>query len=822
MSQQSLKMKYHPARKEVIFTRIQKDGREIQIPPSSRLGKYMGMKGKFVLQDFGKNFFDDIADAFDGLKSLNISVVTTRLDYEDFTQMVEQYNLEGRCKITSTLVAELPNMDKTFEQVKAHGEESINILSVRSREFYDIDLRTPSVREVANTFAQQLNHEIEEIRGKIENLNDTNISLCFTGVYSSGKSALINAILGYRILPEKINSETAKMFVIRSPRSGSPVKLSFTLPEGPCELEWDDKSKTFDFVKGPNENATRASIQNMVNDIKGKTQYEQIGILLKYLNDAQQVSSEIGVYFPIPLDSKLTQFTIYDTPGADSNYAEHQIVLERALSTQQQSILVFVAKPNGLEGEGNSALLNYLKNAEQKNIRTSIDIGRSLFVINWADCVPAEQRMTLQTEKITCKDDDSFSIKLEDKKLFFTSALYAYAAKAVKNGVAQQAEQFYLESGLGMLSKDGHPMANCYRQNRCATSESATQRMIALSDAALRKAREDDSPADQVIVSSGLFALENEICVFGEKFASAIRAFAIIDSVDKALTKLDDSATSLRANNQKNITDIEQEIQALRKTITQAVNEKYEEMSLASRKEIPPEMQKKLMLDKDSIDKTVGQTRASLDKKIKGWFFGYGKVGFKESDRKTAVRVVQAALNDFKKNFLKQRNELLNDQGQGFMDAIKDAIRKNGEISETTKKEFLHIPAVKVNPMDSASDIGKIYDDCKTEDHFLWMKKDYLKKQDFLNSAENKMLDIMEIAKKDYEKDFIKSLESVLELVKQRFNDNLENYSKKMKALIDDRDEMVRLGEKVSATADELRRSQDKLNRIIWEESQDA
>ena len=52
----------------------------------------------------------------------------------------------------------------------------------------------------------------ENIKEKIESMGNNKVSLCFTGVYSAGKSALINAILGYKILPEKITSETAKMF----------------------------------------------------------------------------------------------------------------------------------------------------------------------------------------------------------------------------------------------------------------------------------------------------------------------------------------------------------------------------------------------------------------------------------------------------------------------------------------------------------------------------------------------------------------------------------------------------------------------------------
>ena len=134
MSQQLLKMKYHPAKKEVLFTRLVENGSEMAIPTSSKLGKYMGMKGTFVLQNFGNTFFDDIADAFDGLDTLNIEVITTKLDYEDFVQMVERYNLSGRCKLTPNLLAELPDMDVTFQQVKqALSEDKVATLALSEK-----------------------------------------------------------------------------------------------------------------------------------------------------------------------------------------------------------------------------------------------------------------------------------------------------------------------------------------------------------------------------------------------------------------------------------------------------------------------------------------------------------------------------------------------------------------------------------------------------------------------------------------------------------------------------------------------------------------
>ena len=199
-------MKYHPAKKEVEFHRFQKD-KEVPIRSDSCLALYMNKKGNFVLQDQGKEFFDNIAKAFDGLKNVDIEVITTKLDYDDFKEMVDHYNgcdSNGLCSISSSLVAELPDMKQTFREVMKHGEDSIAVLEKHKQYLYEMPLEKKSVRESAKNFALQIDNEIKHIREKMDSLRDNTVNLCFTGVYSSGKSALINAILGYRILPENI------------------------------------------------------------------------------------------------------------------------------------------------------------------------------------------------------------------------------------------------------------------------------------------------------------------------------------------------------------------------------------------------------------------------------------------------------------------------------------------------------------------------------------------------------------------------------------------------------------------------------------------
>lgn len=817
MNKQVLQMKYHPAKKEVEFHRFQ-NGQEVAIKSDSRLMQYMNMKGKFVLQDHGNAFFEDIANAFDGLKSIEMQVVTTKMDYEDFVQMVEYYNAEpNACKITPTLIAELPDMAHTFSEVKKYGEQAAEILRRHRQNLFEIPMDNENVRKSAESFAEQIDEERRNIHDKIESLTDNAVSLCFTGVYSAGKSTLINALLGYKILPEKITSETAKMFCISSPKQDENVTISFEIQGEPAELEWNPLRLFFEFTKGPVESDIKTQIQHEVNRVHEAKlkQHEQICAILTLLNTMDTVSSDIRIHFPVALDSSSVQYVIYDTPGTDSNYAEHQTVLMDALSEQKQSILIFVAAPNKTEGSGNNALLKYLKDAEEKNSKTSIDIGRSLFVINWSDSIDSDARKDLQHEQIKYKDDDSFSIRLADKKLFFISARFGYAARAVKNHIASEKDESDFNKGLNnMTDKFG---GYCYRENRCAMSEFATSRMNGRCEEALKDAQERKDDISVLEVASGLYALESEILQYGEKYASAVKASAIIDSVDKALSKLSNRAVSLRESNREEIKEIEKNIVELRRTINEAIEKEYSLSSIPENMPLPDEASKTLGLDRATLySAIVGNTKNYMDRELRGWFLGLlGRVKVKDRDKDNVRDMINRAIDEYTDQFLTQRKILLESKRDHFMDAVKQTIMENGNISKAAKKFFLDVPVPQV-VKPGITNWGELYDShCRTE-KFLMFKGEYLDKAGFIQDVEKMLVAIAESMCDDYSADYRNALESLLMQIKTQFEGNLETYSLYMKAMVENRDAMKQLGDKVADVATELFDCQKQLNDIIW------
>ncbi len=817
-NRQILQMKYHPAKKEVEFRRFQND-QEIAIRDDSRLTIYMKQKGQFVLQDYGNEFFEDIGQAFDGLKVVEVQVITTKTDYEDFVRMVEYYNEEpkGRCKIEPTLLAELPDMGIAFEQVKKHGEDSIRALERYRPRLVEVPQKNESVRGSVDKFRTQLNEAISDIREKINSLGDNRVSLCFTGVYSAGKSALINALLGYRILPESIESKTAKMFRIFGPKEGENKKIIFDILKIPSELEWNPQTVSFEFSKGPSESSIRTDIQQVLNHYKGKQVHEQISEILSYLNGCSDVSSQIDVCFPVALDNEKVQFMIYDTPGTDSNYQEHQDVLLDALNEQTQSILIFVAKPDGLEGTGNNTLLEYLQTAEKSSTKTSIDISRSLFVINKAETLAADARCILQKQEIKSKETNGINIQLANKKLFFTSALYGYISRAIRNGVATDSEKARAVGGKYILALEENPSGHCYRQDRSATSEFATKELIKRCEEALQEAQSENDEMKVLEICSGLYALESEILQYGEKYASAVKAYAIISSVETVLNTFNYRTKALSDTNENAIKAYNKDIQELENTIRRAIEEESKKTKIGDKDRIPAPILMQLEIDSPSLNNFIGDASKKIEGVLTYNLFG-NKVKVNRNDKNDIRNAVLKIIEDFKADFLTNRKKILERQRDQFISSVKNIIRCNGNISDSAKQFVENIPAPQIStPV--FPDFGAKYElYCKTKKVLLFFDSEYFDKDGFINDVRTSFMNLAGEMVDVFRKDFQDAFNKVIEAVQDRFKNNLDEFSLNVKALKEDRDAMLKLGQIISDAATSLSDSQDRLNRDIWKE----
>lgn len=816
-----LQIKYHPAKKEIAFKRFGLNGNEI--PIKNLKDKYSdGEKGRFILQDKGLLFFEDIAKTFDGSESVDIESIMTKADYEDFAQMLEDYKKtdkkRNKCNLNLTTLAELPDMNETFSIVEKHGLDSVSLLKEKESEFLNLKSDKESVIVKIKEVKSIVDNEIDNINGQLKELSKNDVVLCLAGVYSSGKSTLVNALLGYAILPEAIKSETAKMFKIKSPKKEEPVRISFKLDNDDCQIEWNEESHVLDWIVGPVENETRASIQKTINDNKSKQRHEQICEILKQINLLQNVDSEINILFPIPLDDENVQFVIYDTPGADSNVAKHQLVLRESLSDQKKSILIYVAAPDKIEGEGNNALLTYIKDAEKKqDNKTCIDLCRSLFVINKIETVKkADDRISLKNCELKNKDDEDFSIKLADKKLFFISAQFAYIAKSIKNQIIDGDDDFDDNKNKFFSEERGR----YYQLNQCGSSEYSTKKMIQSAKEAFEKAEDD---VQRYIVCSGLYSLEQEIKKYGVKFASAVRAYAIIVSVEKSLATIRQQISMLKEESEEDLKKISRELNEAKESLIKGIDDICKRKEIKENK-IPDGVISKLNIDPDSFQKIVEKPAYGCVDKLLEWKIGGGL--FRSNTSRELEQKIQSEIQNltdsYTSNYAKKRKDSLNELASGLIKEIMDHIEGNNQLSDETKETLSKlVEEPKIKEFNAAQTIRTLFNQyIKEEKHsFLWKKWEtrYIDVKEFKKDLVGALSTIQSKIHYDCKKDYEETTNGICKWMRTNTEEKINDYSNTIKSKLDDKECMEKLCLMLQDLEKNMMDNQKQLNDKIWE-----
>lgn len=785
-----IKIIYHPILKEMRFERYE-NGRWVEAGDErSILHNYVTEKN-LLLQNLGNRFFQDIADSMDNISNVALDFNGTLDDYEDLKKMVVYYQSEHEetpCKISVGDLAELPSVKTLFDEVMDYSNETSDnfqkIIERVNAEGYGTEI---------HSICDQLEKWLGDLMKTREGLKENAVNLCFVGAYSSGKSTLINALIGESILPEAIKSETAKMFKVTQilPESHELPSVFLNLVENgsqhKVELRWDEEGKVT-LVNWPQENSVRQAVQCAINESKGERRHIQMKAVLSCINkqpDAPEhmdkdgriwyhdsyVRGIVNVRYPFDLESEVL-FHIYDTPGTDSNTPAHVDTLKTALADPTSSILVYV-NDTRLEGSANAILLDILSNMESRKTvgSSTIDLGRSFFVVNRADTVTKQKDLEdLQDASLVllqpaeeglpeaaAQKPEPLEIKLREKRLFFTDALHAGDARAVEKGIAGDAERERLRNTEKLVNTAWYHL---YQYDIMAQAETDTKRLIEAAEmelaglpnpeeimkmrqaewlAAYTQAVQDGTadtflqghpmpakdstgiPTDAYYICSGVYSLQKEIERYAARYALAVRTKGIIDGTRTLIRQLDRKCEEVGNDLNKNIENLDEQI----KVATGALSEKIRGICKTDEHRwLSSEEAEDLGLDPGSIVTRKDSLKTKLDKTVKS-------VGFRqdkdlEKSINSAKFETQKALNRFFDDYAGRSENRLKKMQADLIGEIERAIDAQEALDEDTKRRLKRIQKQDISkPSQDMSDIT-------TRDYldhlwvFHWVKKERL------------------------------------------------------------------------------------------------
>lgn len=577
---EEMKINYSPILKEEIeFLGETSFGRRINIQKNSAklsdnerliLSKIKVNNQYKFLQEVGTDFFESLHSAFfdtqDGQISLDLE--TTEDVYKEFGNMIEWYNKDVNEKnrfFLKELTNHLPSNEEMFQFIKQKVKE----LNTRLEGF--------DVNRLDATIEELVNNSINNFTTKLKENDDSTISICITGVFSTGKSTVINALIGADILESDFDPTTAGVFSIKKISKSEPIKIVFDLidktdKETGIELSYSEKNGSFDFSELPPTdffNKLRDSIKEMPNDvdkqlktivseinniIKEQTKYEtseekaaKEGIPCSLPEPEFRIDNEIQIQYPFEIGGEVP-IIIYDTPGSNSTYIGDKGKISSALENQKNSILITVLSPvKQGDKAGNDILFSAINNAENRN--QYIDKSRILFVFNQIDGNYSKSNQIAKFKQGSLTFDaigedkdgkpittDS-EIKLSDYQLYFLSAQKALAAQQLKKGTEDEEVRTTFD--------DTKIYSNLSQECSCGWE---TENIIKSGEEASASAINNKNVFDEALVKSGLFTLQTGITKYIQKYSTAIRAKSLYDIVSTVFSEIDVKLKALEEN----------------------------------------------------------------------------------------------------------------------------------------------------------------------------------------------------------------------------------------------------------------------------------
>ena len=834
-----LMIMYHPVKKEIRFLAKAK-GEFVEIPYAMCpwLNQYGPDNGEFLLQNHGNKFFDDIWEQF--LRdNVNLVFKGTKVDYEDFVKKVREYNKsvnEDRFKVTQFI--ELPSVTEIYTAIADFCDATL--------ETFDNELQNSDIRK---SFVERKT----EFESKKAKLNNSDVNLCLVGTYSSGKSTFINALIGKRILPESINSETAKMFRIKNAKEPA---VSFVIKKGSdpdtsviANIVWDNEKKRFAFHADGECEITQEKINSEVNSaiMFRLQQHEQLYQVLKKLNDIPNMGTDeneeyidgiIEVSFPIPLDENIN-FTFYDTPGTDSNSNEHLLVLQKALAQQTNSILIVLYEPTKMEGTGNSILYNLINSSNRENEATTIDLTRSLHVINQADTKSLTDLQLLKKKKVevTLKETDKIyneeaqQIDLSKERLFFVSSKAAYISKAIGNNVDTEDERRWLANHKNEINND--PVDDPFRVenikvdvdtgmyfklDKLARSDNETKALIKDCIDELKKCQNPEDSSlypilHRIYVNSGMYAIEKEIIQYGRKYALAVKAKGLYDGIKSVVDFIREDYEVIENQARLSKEEIERNINTMKTSMVKDIDEAYADYLQNMTTE-------NMVFQIDDINQlytVMGNRQIQAGKiadKMK-WIALRPEV-FEEKNniiRNELNRYLQEIDDNYKNN----RGRILIQQIDELKGIIIKKISGYKGIDEEIIKRITNVADTQVPPSSLKALKMDEYIN-KQKAIFIFSTND---KKSYKNDVETMFANTTKVQFDSYIEEITKvAIDKTAELV-QEFKNNIDIISANLELLIKDEEKASAEQAKAKAVLDLVEKKDKELNMRIWGEDKE-
>lgn len=325
----------------------------------------------------------------------------------DLLSWIEEHNNQySNCKEYEVIFY---GIEQDFNEIKTIGEAFKNQHAgcrfmgiIQPEKFWDepskIQTNIEKICENIRTIYVDENELLEKIEACLDVI-DQNLNILVLGIQNSGKSTLINALLGREILPTSEGIETAALYTIES---GNADQILIYLSSGKCmEISIENDRIKYTAI-GCEVDQIVGNISESKGIKKAKCSSEIIQAILKELNTVclkeqnfkkELFIKEIKVQLKdFEILGKKQTVCIKDFPGAGAKYLgeEHKAIIQKEIENITNAVAI-----NVLNADNSTLKTVYdfignvrdIDNKKQSDIGSQIDFARSIYVLNKAEGV---------------------------------------------------------------------------------------------------------------------------------------------------------------------------------------------------------------------------------------------------------------------------------------------------------------------------------------------------------------------------------------------------------------------------------------------------
>lgn len=228
---------------------------------------------------------------------------------------------------------------------------------------------------------------------------DQNLNILILGMQNSGKSTLINALLGKEILPTSDGIETAALYTIEH---GNADKVIIYLDSENCmEISIENSRLKYNTI-GSELDRIVGNISQSDAIKNAQTSSEIIKAILKELNIVcRDMQDNQGILFLKEVKIQLKDFMILgnkrtvcikDFPGAGAQYLgkEHKAIVQEEIKNITNAVTINVLNVDNSTFKNVYDFIGEIKDIDDKkegDIGSQIDFARSIYVLNKAEGV---------------------------------------------------------------------------------------------------------------------------------------------------------------------------------------------------------------------------------------------------------------------------------------------------------------------------------------------------------------------------------------------------------------------------------------------------